>query len=165
VGEEQERETMRHGLLQAAALEVLRDAGHPMKRKDVIEQIPTRIKLTEYEKTELPTNGRQRWENSVGWGSAHFVAADWIVKDSGLWSITEKGVDALDRYRPEDIGRIAKEIYNDQYRAAKTHAWLVRGNNVDGHDLVPDWLSDGVVTLSATYLRPVESSTNPYVSA
>jgi 5-methylcytosine-specific restriction enzyme B len=35
-------------------------------------------------------------------------------------------------------------------------AWLVRGSNVNGHDLVPQWLEDGRVTLTATMLREVE---------
>lgn len=36
-------------------------------------------------------------------------------------------------------------------------AWLVRGNNVKGHDLVPAWLADGQVTLAAEYLGSVET--------
>lgn len=34
-------------------------------------------------------------------------------------------------------------------------AWLVRGASVDGHDLVPTWLSDGYVSLRAAKLREV----------
>lgn len=34
-------------------------------------------------------------------------------------------------------------------------AWLVRGSNVNGRDLVPAWLSDSFVSLSAVTLRPV----------
>lgn len=36
-------------------------------------------------------------------------------------------------------------------------AWLVRGNNVKGHDLVPAWLDGDKVTLAAEYLGPVEA--------
>ncbi len=36
-------------------------------------------------------------------------------------------------------------------------AWLVRGNNVKGHDLVPAWLDGGKVTLAAEYLGAVEA--------
>lgn len=36
-------------------------------------------------------------------------------------------------------------------------AWLVRGNNVNGKDLVPGWLDDGEVTLSSSSLREVEA--------
>jgi 5-methylcytosine-specific restriction protein B len=35
-------------------------------------------------------------------------------------------------------------------------AWMVRGSNVDGYNLVPDWLRDGYVSLSASQLGPVD---------
>jgi hypothetical protein len=38
---------------------------------------------------------------------------------------------------------------------APTRAWLVRGNNVNGHDLVPTWLTQGTVSLAASKLREV----------
>lgn len=41
--------------------------------------------------------------------------------------------------------------------ASGQRAWLVRGNNVKGHDLVPSWLAEGQVTLAAEYLGPVET--------
>ena len=31
-------------------------------------------------------------------------------------------------------------------------AWMVRGSNVDGYNLVPEWLRDGFVSLSASQL-------------
>ena len=37
------------------------------------------------------------------------------------------------------------------------HAWLVKGSAVDGNDLVPQWLSQGFVSLRASKLREVES--------
>lgn len=36
-------------------------------------------------------------------------------------------------------------------------AWLVRGNNVNGKDLVPGWLTDGWISLPTTNLRRVEA--------
>lgn len=39
-------------------------------------------------------------------------------------------------------------------------AWMVRGSNVSGRDLVPGWLGTGTITLSATNLRAV----NPGIS-
>lgn len=39
---------------------------------------------------------------------------------------------------------------------AARRAWLVRGSNVNGQDLVPNWLAQGWVTLAATSLREVE---------
>jgi 5-methylcytosine-specific restriction enzyme B len=36
-------------------------------------------------------------------------------------------------------------------------AWMVRGTNIDGYNLVPDWLSGGFVSLSATQLGQLDA--------
>ena len=43
----------------------------------------------------------------------------------------------------------------DDVTAAK-RAWMVRGSNVDGYNLVPEWLRDGFVSLSASQLGNVD---------
>ena len=40
--------------------------------------------------------------------------------------------------------------------AAVKRAWMVRGSNVDGYNLVPDWLRDGFVSLSASQLGSLD---------
>jgi 5-methylcytosine-specific restriction protein B len=37
-------------------------------------------------------------------------------------------------------------------RAPVKRVWMVRGSNIDGYNLVPDWLRDGFVSLSASQL-------------
>ena len=41
-------------------------------------------------------------------------------------------------------------------RTAVSRAWMVRGSNVDGHNLVPEWLEVGVVSVSASQLGPLD---------
>jgi 5-methylcytosine-specific restriction enzyme B len=41
--------------------------------------------------------------------------------------------------------------------AAARRAWMVRGSSVDGYNLVPEWLRDGFVSLSASQLAPLDS--------
>jgi 5-methylcytosine-specific restriction protein B len=36
-------------------------------------------------------------------------------------------------------------------------AWMVRGTNIDGYNLVPDWLADGFVSLSASQLGHIDT--------
>ena len=40
--------------------------------------------------------------------------------------------------------------------AAVKRAWMVRGSNVDGYNLVPEWLRDGFVSLSASQLGSLD---------
>ena len=41
---------------------------------------------------------------------------------------------------------------SDEIVPAAKRAWMVRGTNVDGYNLVPDWLADGFVSFSASQL-------------
>jgi 5-methylcytosine-specific restriction enzyme B len=45
-----------------------------------------------------------------------------------------------------------REAEEEEGIAPAKRAWMVRGTNVDGHNLVPDWLRDGFVSLSASQL-------------
>jgi 5-methylcytosine-specific restriction enzyme B len=40
---------------------------------------------------------------------------------------------------------------------AAKRAWMVRGTNIDGYNLVPDWLTDGFVSLSASQLGHLDT--------
>ena len=44
----------------------------------------------------------------------------------------------------------------DSPPASARRAWMVRGSNVDGYNLVPDWLRDGFASLSASQLGNVD---------
>jgi 5-methylcytosine-specific restriction protein B len=67
------------------------------------------------------------------------------------------GVDGV----ADEQARVHLEDLNERYEAAgfepapPKRAWLVRGNNVNGVDLVPEWLRKGQASLSAASLREV----------
>lgn len=48
------------------------------------------------------------------------------------------------------------EAVADDPAGMTARAWLVRGNNINGNDMVPSWLDKGQVTLAASTLREVE---------
>jgi 5-methylcytosine-specific restriction protein B len=55
---------------------------------------------------------------------------------------------------------IAAESESEHAEAVPSvrRAWMVRGSNVDGYDLVPEWLDRGFVSLSASQLSGVDAS-------
>ena len=55
----------------------------------------------------------------------------------------------------QELLEAQREIAGDGPGTAR-RAWMVRGTNVDGHNLVYDWLDEGVVTLSAVQLGDVD---------
>ena len=49
-----------------------------------------------------------------------------------------------------------RELLNIEEPQTGPRAWFVRGSSVRGHNVVPDWLADGFVSLSAGHLRGLE---------
>jgi 5-methylcytosine-specific restriction enzyme B len=56
---------------------------------------------------------------------------------------------------------IRSEELTTEIPAAAKRAWMVRGSNVDGYNLVNDWLRDGFVSLSASQLGRLDSVPSP----
>ncbi|MFH8973572.1 DUF4357 domain-containing protein [Streptomyces sp. NPDC017890] len=70
--------------------------------------------------------------------------------------VSGRGSDALTEWRTEKNFPLV-DYLGRSWRAPRK-AWLVRGSNVAGRDLVRRlWLPDGLVTLAATHLPPVEA--------
>jgi len=104
--------------------------------------------------------------------------ADGSIPDEGMLNAWYRGTDLRSRLAGEGVvfdahGRAAqdsrltadslKELLaarasEDELntRALAKRAWMVRGSSVDGYNLVPDWLRDGFVSLSASQLADLD---------
>lgn len=77
-----------------------------------------------------------------------------------------EGVEFDERGIPDPRKKISAEDLREQMDlldllpTIPRRAWMVRGSNVNGEDLVPGWVESGQVTLSAASLRPVEAGTS-----
>ena len=100
--------------------------------------------------------------------------ADGSIPDEGMLNWLYRGADLRRRLADEGVefdagGRAAqgqrltadalKELLaarageeEPETPTSAKRAWMVRGSNVDGYNLVPDWLRDGFVSLSASQL-------------
>ena len=111
--------------------------------------------------------------------NAHRVLnADGSIPDEGMLNASYRGTDLRKLLAGEGVvfdadGRAAqdqrltadslKELLADRASAeepetptAVRRAWMVRGSNVDGYNLVPEWLHDGFVSLSASQLGSLD---------
>ncbi|KAB2813100.1 AAA domain-containing protein [Pimelobacter simplex] len=68
--------------------------------------------------------------------------------------LVEESGGAVDLYKSPFVE--AWETARGKVDPSSVRAWLIRGNGVNGKDLVPRWLADGWVSLAATNLREVE---------
>ncbi|WP_433955919.1 AAA family ATPase [Janibacter indicus] len=77
-----------------------------------------------------------------------------VLESEGLGFTAEGRADETKHQRAEDLRGPLEEL--GALKPLPRRAWLVRGSNVNGHDLVPLWRDQGFVSLPATKLRPVE---------
>jgi 5-methylcytosine-specific restriction enzyme B len=110
--------------------------------------------------------------------SYRVLDGDGNIPDKGMLNVAYRGTDLRRRLASEGIefdmnGRasqsqrldagVLKELLEvhsgeDEASVSVKRAWMVRGSNVDGYNLVPDWLRDGFVSLSASPLGRVDPS-------
>ena len=82
--------------------------------------------------------------------------ADRLDAQGLIWSVVTYDVpDAWVAVEAAAFKAWRGDAADDLPEPAPARAWLVRGNNVNGHDLVPIWLERGTVSLAASKLREV----------
>jgi 5-methylcytosine-specific restriction protein B len=72
------------------------------------------------------------------------------------WHLCQEEGTQIDFYVEPWWGRWDPKHLESVTSLTGQRAWLVRGSAVEGHDLVPTWLSQGFASLRAAKLRPVE---------
>jgi 5-methylcytosine-specific restriction enzyme B len=104
--------------------------------------------------------------------------ADGSIPAEGMLNFAYRGVDLRRRLADEGVEFSASEQASQDQRLTASvlkellsaraleaveetpqpvsRAWMVRGSNVDGYNLVPDWLRDGFVSLSASQLAHLD---------
>jgi 5-methylcytosine-specific restriction enzyme B len=143
------------------------DPGSWTAHDDLAELADT----TPSEVADFLANASVRLPNSY-----RVLNADGSIPEEGMLNWTYRGGDLRRRLATEGIvfdslGRASrgqrltadslKELLEARAEegeapAPAKRAWMVRGSNVDGYNLVPDWLRDGFVSLSASQLGNVD---------
>lgn len=116
---------------------------------------PSAWELSEYENRP----GVVRYYKNARFHTITSVKAGWLEKTGKVWKLTDAGREALRAYPdPVAFDHEANRLYGvwAETRALDGgRAWLVRGSNVRGQDVVQrQWLPDGLVSLAASQLRP-----------
>ncbi|MET8676548.1 AAA family ATPase [Streptomyces sp. NPDC004647] len=104
-------------------------------------------------------DGRDSYSLAESWFAVGPAKYGWVTKKNGAWVITEEGRRILATFPdPEAYMAEADRLWRE-WHASRTdggeRAWLVRGANVQGKDLVPTWLSEGFCSLAASRLGEV----------
>jgi 5-methylcytosine-specific restriction protein B len=109
--------------------------------------------------------------------SYRVLNADGTVPELRFQHVNYRGTDLRERLAREGVEfdelghadqdqRITGEMLlthlaetSDEAGGEGARAWLVRGSAVSGHNVVPQWLADGFVSIAASHLRQLEPGT------
>lgn len=69
-----------------------------MQAKEALKELEKQVQLTEYEMGEFGSGGR-RFEKIVRFATVDAVKAGWMRKNKGIWTVTEGGIEALDKFK------------------------------------------------------------------
>lgn len=103
----------RVGELVRGVLEILRQHQEGYLAKDLLKELEKRVPPTNFENSTYPHRPDvRRYERIARFSTIAAVKAGWLVKDRGLWTITEEGSKALDRFPdPEKFAREGDRLY------------------------------------------------------
>ncbi|WP_322055055.1 restriction endonuclease [Paraburkholderia bannensis] len=97
--------------------------AHPdgLPAREALDRLETNVTLTDYEKGKYDSGGR-RFEKIVRFATVDCTKAGWLVKNKGIWVITEEGRAAYEKLRdPEAFYRLAVKLYQE-WRATQPDA-------------------------------------------
>lgn len=93
-------------------MEILAGEPEGLHKNALMKRLKEVLPPTELENTLNPS-GVLRYDTNAGWWSTDLVKAGWLVKDNGVWTITEAGREALRDYPDfEEFGQVAADLYN-----------------------------------------------------
>jgi restriction system protein len=101
----------RTGVLIRKLFELLIVQPEGMRASDALNALANAVQLTPYEAGDYESGGR-RFEKIVRFATVDCVKAGWLVKEKGVWSVTEQGVQAFQTIKdPEQFYRQAVKLY------------------------------------------------------
>jgi restriction system protein len=82
----------RAGLLQRGVIQVLIDHPDGLHPREVFREVARQVPPTPYEAADYPNRpGVRRYENLIRFRTISLVKAGWMVKDAGVWTVTDEG--------------------------------------------------------------------------
>jgi restriction system protein len=136
--------TQRTGELVQQLFRILQQYPDGLKAREALAALADAVTLTEYEAGTYESG--RRFEKIVRFATVDTVRAGWLIKEGGVWTLTEEGANALKKYKdPSEFCREASRRYRE---------WRKLHKGVSG----------GPQTLHAEHLEEIEDESDKSVS-
>lgn len=104
----------RWGEYKRNVLEILSKYPEGLHWKDLFEELEEIMPANDFENASYESTGQRRRPKIVRFATISLVKAGWLIKDDGIWSITDDGKRALVDYKtPDEIQDQANLRYNE----------------------------------------------------
>lgn len=121
----------RTGELLRELFNILMAAPEGLRASDALQALSERVTLTKYESESYDSGGR-RFDKIVRFATVDCVKAGWLVKNKGIWTITDEGRKAhAELTDPEAFYKRACKLYAE-WRAAQPDADGIGGGAAGG---------------------------------
>jgi restriction system protein len=149
-----------------AALSILKENGGEMKAGDIMQLVPQRVTLTEWELTRRENRGYERWKAILSFYSIDASKAGFLIKKKGRWYLTPEGSDAI-TLGPDELFERIRDGYKS-WRLANPKVANAGAPVDEGEDAAVAEEEDVEVTLEDVQSRALDGirvyidSKNPY---
>ena len=128
-----------------------------MQGSAALQELAGRFTLSPFESSNYESGG-QRFDKIVRFATVDCVKAGWLLKDKGIWSITEEGRKAhAELTDPEAFYRRAVKLYRD-WKAAQPDAETPTTDAGTGNDVVDTDTDTKAKAVSITFEKAEEDA-------
>lgn len=122
-----------------AALNILQNNGGEMRFSYICKTLSETRSFSDYEK-ENTKSGYPRWRIYLSFFSIELSVTGYIVKNKGIWHLTEEGQEAL-KQSPEDFFRGFHSAYREYIKKQKADKSILEGK-IENIEEVPNEIED-----------------------
>ena len=92
--------------------EILLTCPEGLQAAEALNKLASSVQMTPYEAGVYPSTGTRRFEKIIRFATVDCTKAGWLLKNKGVWSITDAGKKAFNAYpNPEEFYREAIRLY------------------------------------------------------
>jgi restriction system protein len=147
-----------------ATFSILKENGGQLASRQILEEIPRRVELTDWDKSILEKSGYIRWQSILHFYTVDASKAGYLLKKDGTWYLTPEGEKAM-ALGPEKMFETANKAYR-AWRAANPKTTASTGDDAvapeDSNEKQAEATIEDVRARATEGIKEYVNSKNPY---